>query len=402
MKKKVLSLLLAVVMTFSLAVTANAAEETAQDLDGDIVILHTNDVHGAVNGYACIAALKADYEAKGAEVILVDAGDFSQGTTYVSVTKGADAVTMMNAAGYDVVTLGNHEFDYGYAQLKENMSKAKFKVVCADVFNENGTPIFDANYTYTTKSGVKVGFFGMETPETQTKANPALIKGLTFATDDAFTKAAADQVAALDGAVTHDDDLFEDLLVFTQGHIECAPGTDRLFGGLEAQVHEDERRIVPGKRERIPAVGIGRRTHDGVLHQYTHAGQRLAGLIGDTAHDGMFPLQRGFGSRCRGGRGGCRQGDHLILDFIRDARACEDRGKHFVERRAVQCDIHIGHRTLPERRFIGKDHARLPGKSRDDLAQRGTAERQLQVVALCGESGTGIRRSERRKREAGA
>ena len=138
--------------------------------------------------------------AKGGEVILVDAGDFSQGTTYVSSTKGADAVTMMNAAGYDVVTLGNHEFDYGYAQLKENMSKAKFKVVCADVFNEDGTPIFDASYTYTTKSGVKVGFFGMETPETQTKANPALIKGLTFATGDAFTKAAADQVAALKDA----------------------------------------------------------------------------------------------------------------------------------------------------------------------------------------------------------
>lgn len=107
---------------------------------------------------------------------------------------------MMNAAGYDVVTLGNHEFDYGYAQLKENMSKAKFKVVCADVFNEDGTPIFDASYTYTTKSGVKVGFFGMETPETQTKANPALIKGLTFADKDAFTKAAADQVAALKDA----------------------------------------------------------------------------------------------------------------------------------------------------------------------------------------------------------
>lgn len=107
---------------------------------------------------------------------------------------------MMNAAGYDVVTLGNHEFDYGYAQLKENMSKAKFKVVCADVFNEDGTPIFDANYTYTTKSGVKVGFFGMETPETQTKANPTKIKGLTFATNDAFTKAAADQVKALKDA----------------------------------------------------------------------------------------------------------------------------------------------------------------------------------------------------------
>ena len=209
--RKFLSVLLAMAMVLSLTVTGFAIEDTATTREpkvmteeatmaGKTVILHTNDVHGAVDGYAYIAQLKADYEAKGAEVILVDAGDFSQGTTYVSSTKGADAVTMMNAAGYDVVTLGNHEFDYGYAQLKENMSKAKFKVVCADVFNEDGTPIFDASYTYTTKSGVKVGFFGMETPETQTKANPALIKGLTFATGDAFTKAAADQVAALKDA----------------------------------------------------------------------------------------------------------------------------------------------------------------------------------------------------------
>ena len=201
--RKFLSVLLAMAMVLSLSVTSFAADtdsEAKAEMAGKTVILHTNDVHGAIEGYAYITALKADYEAKGAEVILVDAGDYSQGKTYVSVTKGADAVTMMNAAGYDVVTLGNHEFDYGYAQLKENMSKAKFKVVCADVFNENGTPIFDANYTYTTKSGVKVGFFGMETPETQTKANPALIKGLTFATDDAFTKAAADQVAALKDA----------------------------------------------------------------------------------------------------------------------------------------------------------------------------------------------------------
>ena len=201
--RKFLSVLLAMAMVLSLTVTGLAADTAADakaEMAGKTVILHTNDVHGAVEGYAYIAQLKADYEAKGAEVILVDAGDFSQGTTYVSSTKGADAVTMMNAAGYDVVTLGNHEFDYGYAQLKENMSKAKFKVVCADVFNEDGTPIFDASYTYTTKSGVKVGFFGMETPETQTKANPALIKGLTFATGDAFTKAAADQVAALKDA----------------------------------------------------------------------------------------------------------------------------------------------------------------------------------------------------------
>ena len=201
--RKFLSVLLTMAMVLSLTVTSFAADTAADakaEMAGKTVILHTNDVHGAVEGYAYIAQLKADYEAKGAEVILVDAGDFSQGTTYVSSTKGADAVTMMNAAGYDVVTLGNHEFDYGYTQLKENMSKAKFKVLCADVFNADGTPIFDANYTYTTKSGVKIGFFGMETPETQTKANPTKIKGLTFATNDAFTKAAADQVEALKDA----------------------------------------------------------------------------------------------------------------------------------------------------------------------------------------------------------
>ena len=189
--RKFLSVLLAFAMMLSLGVTTLAAEDTAvgttaveQTYAGKTVILHSNDVHGAITGYACIAALKTDYESKGAEVILVDAGDYSQGTTNVSTTKGADAVAMMNAAGYDVVTIGNHELDYGYEQLMDNMSKAEFKVVCADVFDADGTTIFDANYTYTTKSGVKVGFFGLLTPEAQTKANPALIKGLTFAIDD--------------------------------------------------------------------------------------------------------------------------------------------------------------------------------------------------------------------------
>ena len=181
-------------MVLSLTVTGFAIEDTATTREpevmteeatmaGKTVILHTNDVHGAIEGYAYITALKADYEAKGAEVILVDAGDYSQGEVYVSDTKGLDAVEMMNVTGYDVVTLGNHEFDYGYAQLKENMTKADFKILCANVYGEDGTPIFDANYTYTTKSGVKIGFFGMETPEAQTKANPALIKGLKFDTD---------------------------------------------------------------------------------------------------------------------------------------------------------------------------------------------------------------------------
>ena len=143
--RKFLALLLALCLILSLGFTAVADEEAeagedlddlmvttvaAEDYTGKTVILHSNDVHGAVEGYAYIAALKADFEAKGAEVVLVDAGDFSQGTTYVSVSKGATAVELMNAAGYNFVTLGNHEFDFGSDQLKANMEKGEFKVVC--------------------------------------------------------------------------------------------------------------------------------------------------------------------------------------------------------------------------------------------------------------------------------
>ena len=176
--KKLLSLLLVLCLVLSLSCTAFAVDE-AKPLDGKTVILHSNDVHGAIDLYAAMASLKADYAAQGAEVILADAGDYSQGTVYVSVNKGADAVTMMNATGYDVATIGNHEFDYGYAQLAENMKAAKFKVLCADVLDADGKPIFDAN-TIIEKGGVKIGFFGLETPEAQTKANPKLIQGLQF------------------------------------------------------------------------------------------------------------------------------------------------------------------------------------------------------------------------------
>ena len=131
--KKLLSVLLAVLMVFSLMSTALAVDAD-ESLEGKVVILHSNDVHGAIEGYAKIAALRDEYKAAGAEVILADAGDFCQGTPYVSLSKGAKAVEMMNAAGYDVSTLGNHEFDFGYENLMTILEKAEFKVVCGDVF----------------------------------------------------------------------------------------------------------------------------------------------------------------------------------------------------------------------------------------------------------------------------
>ena len=97
----------------------------------------------------------------------------------------------MNAAGYDLVTLGNHEFDFGYAQLMENLSKAQFTTICCNVIvDETGESILPGITVITTKSGMKLGFFGLETPETATKVNPGMIKEISFTAFEDLYKAA--------------------------------------------------------------------------------------------------------------------------------------------------------------------------------------------------------------------
>ena len=196
MKKKVLSLLLVLAMMFSLGITAGA-EEPAQDLSDSIIILHTNDVHGAIDGYAKAAALKKTYEDMGAYVLLMDAGDFIQGDPTVSTSEGATAVELMNMAGYDVAAPGNHEFDYGYANLKDLAGKAEFPIVAANVLY-GGKTAFTDNVTFTAPDGTKIGVFGLDTPETSTKAHPAKIKGVTFLADDDLVACAQEQVNELE------------------------------------------------------------------------------------------------------------------------------------------------------------------------------------------------------------
>ena len=151
---------------------------------GKTVIIHTNDVHGAIAGYAKVAALKADFEAQDANVILVDNGDFSQGTKYVSNSSGLAAIRMMNLVGYDISGIGNHEFDYGFEQLEENLKQAAFTILCANIYNTDGKAIGDDYAIITTPKGARIGFFGLCTPESQTKVNPTKVKGLSFAADE--------------------------------------------------------------------------------------------------------------------------------------------------------------------------------------------------------------------------
>ena len=196
--KKLLSLFLVLALAFSLCVGV-LAEEPAGELAGEIVILHTNDVHGAISSYAKVAALKAEYEAKGAEVLLMDAGDYIQGEPYVSVSQGETAIRLMNYVGYDVATIGNHEFDYGYKNLAELAAAAEFPIIAANVMY-NGKTAFEANKVFELESGVKVGVFGLSTPETATKAHPGKIKGVTFLSGDDMNKAAQAQVDELTAA----------------------------------------------------------------------------------------------------------------------------------------------------------------------------------------------------------
>ena len=181
MKKKLLSLLLAIAMVISLAACekkpAMGKDATATE---PVVIVHTNDVHGAVEGYAKVAALADQYAAEGAYVLVLDAGDFSQGDTSVSLSEGATAIELMNMAGYDAVALGNHEFDYGFEALKKNMESAQFPVLAANV-KYNGELAFDDAAVFTAPGGTKIGVFGLDTPETATKAHPGKIQGVTFA-----------------------------------------------------------------------------------------------------------------------------------------------------------------------------------------------------------------------------
>ena len=158
---------------------ADVREMPDGDYTGKTVIIHSNDVHGAIDGYAMMAAMRDAFEKLGAEVIMADAGDFSQGGPYVNTSNGADAVKMMNAAGYDVATLGNHDFDFGEAAATSNLKEAEFALICANLYKDE-KEILPPTWTYQTKGGKTIGFFGIDTAESQTKANPENIKGLTF------------------------------------------------------------------------------------------------------------------------------------------------------------------------------------------------------------------------------
>jgi len=185
--KRVAAIMLVLIIAITGVFAQSITEVRHGEYEGKIVILHSNDVHGALEGYAKMATLRNYYESEDAEVIVIDNGDFSQGSPYVSLSKGRNAITLMNAVPYTIVGLGNHEFDYGYDVLKENIKAAQFYFLCSNVFDRNTTETILPPYSvYSSDKGSRIGIFALETPTTLTKVNPSYLKDLYIPTDDEF------------------------------------------------------------------------------------------------------------------------------------------------------------------------------------------------------------------------
>lgn len=206
--KKLLTMLLTVAMLFGAFGTTVMADEVSDD----IVVLYTNDVHTYIDGlisYDVIAAVKAELEKEYKHVLLVDAGDHIQGTAYGSMDKGETIIELMNAAGYDLATLGNHEFDYGMFGCMQVIDWAKFPYTSCNFYNEaagvRGENVLDSFVAFECGEE-KIAFVGITTPESFTKSTPAYfqnengeyIYGISGGTDGAALY--ADVQTAIDAA----------------------------------------------------------------------------------------------------------------------------------------------------------------------------------------------------------
>ena len=148
----------------------------------DIVILYTNDVHCAYQdnlGYSTVAALKDFYKTLTPNVLLVDSGDAIQGDVIGVVSQGEYIIDFMNDAGYDYASLGNHEFDYGLDRLAELADMADFVYVACNITytgTESNKLGFLKPYAVHDFDDVKVGFVGVDAPETLASSTPAFFK----------------------------------------------------------------------------------------------------------------------------------------------------------------------------------------------------------------------------------
>lgn len=183
-------------------VTAATLPKEGDQLTDTIVILHTNDSHGRVTrddyngqaGFTTVSATKKAYEATGATVLLFDLGDTLHGLPVATINKGADVVTIMNEIGYDAMTPGNHDFNYGTSRLTNLARLMNFPVLSANILNAGTETTYLPGTKVIVKDGVRFGLFGLTTPETAYKTNPLNVKEVTFGNPITYAEAAVKEL----------------------------------------------------------------------------------------------------------------------------------------------------------------------------------------------------------------
>lgn len=166
---------------FLFSVTVEAAE---------IMILHTNDIHarilntddrGKSMGLAEMTAAIKKLRSENPNSLWIDAGDTFHGMPNINISKGKNMVRILNEAGLNAMTPGNHDFNYGFPQFLELKKMAKFDILAANVTSKVDDKLLLPPYKiYTLKNGLKVGVFGLVTPDTAVKARPSYVSGLDF------------------------------------------------------------------------------------------------------------------------------------------------------------------------------------------------------------------------------
>lgn len=309
----------------------------------NLIVIHTNDTHGydqkadGVYGMAAVAALKQEYEAKGKDVLLVDAGDAIQDHNLVNLSRGATAIAFMNAAGYDAMTLGNHEFDYGQDVTLERAAEADFPFLsCNILVDATGKP-FVRPYTIVKKGGVTIGIIGITTPETAGATNPKHVYGLTFLDGQDLYDAVQSSVDYLRGAGCD--------LVVALGHLGSEPFSEghraddilRHVRGIDLFIDGHDHRVKNYRVDGVLLAATGSHLanigvvsyEDGQWREqnlpygaFTKEDEAVKALVDAAAADVQAELSRPIGASevvLDGSRPKVRMEETNLGDFIADA-----------------------------------------------------------------------------------
>lgn len=287
--KKLAVFLLTLLFLFNITACDNSLPAAEEDISNDIVILFTSDVHGAIDSgwtYSGIDVIRRQLTAKGCKVILVDNGDAIQGEILATMTSGSAIIELMNALGYDIATIGNHEFDYGMDRFLELAEMADFPYISCN-FNKMGNLVFEP-YIIKDIGGTKIAFVGITTPWTLRSSTPAyfmdnngsyiygfmqgedgqnLYDAVQNAVDDARAEGAKYVIAMahLGNVAEHSPYTYADVLTNTCGIDVLLDGHSHDLDQVKMKNKEGKDVLRSACGTKLEAIGYVRITPDGTI-----------------------------------------------------------------------------------------------------------------------------------------